>query len=154
MSAADKPQPSDATRGILRGLADMLARPLDLEVSRLELLVPEAMIALRDGDLERYMRAVIDVSATMDAIATWLERSGEVDKAIEMIDPTYHAATHPMRIRLVVDRYKLSLGDRSTHDLVQEYAQHAVSCKRASPKDCPHHIALREALRARGVDTK
>ena len=76
----------------MRALADAIANELEVSHARLELVLAEAMIALRNGDLERYMRLVLDVADCMSGIEATIEKSEEADKTIAIIDPAFYAS--------------------------------------------------------------
>jgi hypothetical protein len=147
--AKDRPEPSTASREMMRALADKIAAPLTVATARLEAIIEQSLIGLREGRFEDFLRGLGDAHIVLDEISEELTSGEATERAICSLDPAFAAFINPIRVRLAIDAKKKILGDRSSMDLISEYAVHKMKC--ADPK-CHEIVAMLEVLKARGIE--
>lgn len=146
--ANDLPEPNDASRQMMLVLANMIGDKMMIEAARVESLVLNSVIALREGRFHDFMRDAFAISEASQAINDQLMRSAKTHDAMHAADPAYAQRIDEVERNAIYQLELPKFEALPTIKLVGEYLAHVTQCQK--PK-CPTARAYVDVMKARGI---
>lgn len=141
-------EPSEASRAMMRALADRISIPLSTSVGMLEALAADLVGFLREGRFDAFLVASDNLGTALDTFLGTVNESKAVADGIRTLDPNYSAAIDKVRARIQKVRIRRSLASVRVEDLLAGYTLERI----AGGGDSTRAQAFREELASRGIE--
>lgn len=142
-------EPNDASRAIMRALADKLGVVLRLQVGLADRSVTDMVSALLAGRFDDFLRGHERFRQSYEEARKALATHTTSDKAMSDLDPAYAAAYHVVENKLIEASTRAQVRSTTDLELMGRYISHGLTC---TDPTCGEIVALTAELKRRRID--